>query len=111
MTYRRVIPRDFFNESKLLKCLGKLSVFVLDGRFNPTKVEEVFDGKPFDVRQDESSGDIFLINHFLIVNGKHLTFRTSLNSLSLWPLYCDEIEVLTDKGVLTKEFLEYVKGL
>lgn len=26
MTYRRVIPRDLFNEADLLKCLGRLYI-------------------------------------------------------------------------------------
>ena len=28
--YSRVIPRDFFNEAKLLKCMGLLALKVLD---------------------------------------------------------------------------------
>lgn len=33
--YQRVIPRDLFNEAKLLKCLGRLSLFIHDGKSPP----------------------------------------------------------------------------
>lgn len=32
MTYFRVIPRDFFNESKLLKCLGQFELWAIERR-------------------------------------------------------------------------------
>ena len=32
MTYRRVLPRDLFNEAKLLKCLGQLALIIHDGQ-------------------------------------------------------------------------------
>lgn len=31
-SYRRVLPRDLFNEAKLLKCLGQLSLMIHDGK-------------------------------------------------------------------------------
>lgn len=48
--HKRVIPRDFFNESKLLKCLGKYMgseyyIFNEEGNFMPSILTDFFNGK------------------------------------------------------------------
>lgn len=50
MNYIRVIPRDFFNESKLLKCMGQLSLKILDCQL-PKGIEMYIegDGQPFQI--------------------------------------------------------------
>ena len=48
MTYRRVIPRDLFNEGNLLKCLGKLYVQAEYYDEKTITVKQVDDG-PFNV--------------------------------------------------------------
>ena len=57
MTYQRVIPRDLFNEAKLLKCLGRL-VIVADAYAMLTVTH---DGEPFDIQQSVD-GDLYCEN-------------------------------------------------
>ncbi len=44
--YTRVIPRDLFNEAKLLKCIGRLVLLIHDGDHNNISFEH--DGEPFE---------------------------------------------------------------
>ena len=54
-TYRRKIPRDFFNEAKLLKCMGLLSVKVLDNKIpEGIDIEVNGDGDRFNIELNES---------------------------------------------------------
>ena len=113
--YMRVIPRDLFNESKLLKCLGKLSVYVLDRRFPYEVLDDLEDSiNGFKIVQDED-GNIYCKNYkFLVLkdNKDHsLSFYTPLNSKRPFPLYCDYIEVLDDEGRLTDEFIVFLHDL
>ena len=81
--YTRVVPRDLFNESKLLKCLGRVSLFCLDYK-TPFKV--VHDGKPFSICQNPDDGSIYCENFNLYLEGEHLHLLTPLNSRDDWPL-------------------------
>lgn len=114
MNYTRVIPRDFFNEAKLLKCLGQLSLKVLDGKC-PDSMEILFDdesGDSFAVVQDDSDGSIYVANYPITINGFQVWFKTPLNSKEAYPLFCEwEYEnytVFTDKGEFTDEFKSLV---
>lgn len=115
MSYKRVIPRDFFNESKLLKCLGKLSIAVLDRKLGPIDIEDDLDpDKGFKIEQSVD-GEIFCSNYKFIVhkdnNDYSLVFYTPLNSREDFPLYCHGLEVLDGKGNPTKDFKEFLKEL
>lgn len=116
MSYIRVIPRDFFNESKLLKCLGKLSLNILDNKDHVKKyLTEQFDNvDSFNIQQDESSGDIYCINYNLFNElGDEILLSSLLNSKLNWPLLfeTDSIKelVFQDDGEFSQEFLDYVK--
>jgi hypothetical protein len=62
MTYTRVLPRDLFNEAKLLKELGFLSLAIHDGKHACGRILEVIhDGKPFDICRSDS-GDLYVAN-------------------------------------------------
>lgn len=61
-TYQRVLPRDLFNEAKLLKCLGQLSLLVYEGRLPLLLQHDTEFSQGFLVAQDRSSGDIFVSN-------------------------------------------------
>ena len=93
--YRRVIPRDLFNESKLLKCIGKISLLIHEQMIQGLNINHEDSGKGFIVRQHESDGSIFIENvHFFDNNGTPIYFSTALNSRDNWPLemeYKDEI--------------------
>jgi hypothetical protein len=111
MSYLRVIPRDLFNEAKLLKCLGNLVIQLetCDGH----RVVVHHDGSPFEVEQEPSDGSIFAGRILFEVGDRRAHFSTPLNSKEPWPLYCqidDEVvAVFTDHGTLTEEFEALIK--
>lgn len=118
MTYLRVIPRDLFNESSLLKCYGKLWL-ELEKQSTPLGALHQSDGAaPFDVQQDEGSGAIFLANVWLEVGRQQYTLSRPLNSREPWPLYVesedlpdfDPVAVFNDDGTLTADFLDLIGG-
>ncbi len=115
MAYKRVIPRDLFNEASLLKMLGALWI----------KLENVrgvgfdcmaYNGAAFDVEQDGASGAIYCPRISLSVGGDLWRLERPLNSREAWPLYAtdpdgerDEIEVFDDLGELSPEFLGLIR--
>lgn len=115
MNYRRVIPRDFFNEAKLLKCMGQLSLKILDGML-PDGVEVTIEdekGKSFDIHQNDFDGCIFIKNYPTHVNGYPVVFKTILNSKAPYPLLVEiksgkdsyyDLPVFDDDGNFTDEF-------
>lgn len=80
--YGRVIPRDFFNEAKLLKCLGRLELLILDRKLSLTSE---YDGEAFTVLQD-IDGDLRVANYHVSYCGEELDLFTPLNSRERWPL-------------------------
>lgn len=65
VTYKRVLPRDLFNESKLLKVLGYLSLWIEDRRPWMDGVSCVHDTSQTDnfiCGQDQSDGSFFCKN-------------------------------------------------
>lgn len=132
MNYNRVVPRDLFNESKLLKCLGFISVRILDaellkyGAFDNLTQSTI----GFIVANNES-GDIFCVNYKVYVRPKvfgrkegdeveeedfPLNLYSKLNSKENFPLICETFEgeplyVFESDGKFTKEFISYLKRL
>ena len=107
MSYLRVIPRDLFNESKLLKCLARLYI---ESEHQPEgAIAFRHDGGAFQIEQDGSDGSIFVANVRVIVNGCRVDVYTTLNARGELPMYFtfnDDIDrVFDDEGRLTKEFL------
>ena len=111
MSYQRVIPRDFFNEAKLLKCMGVLQLYI-DANNTPEgiTIEIKETGAPFIIEKDETSGDIYITNYECKVNGNIVRFESNLNSKAEYPLSCyfqDSIfSVFTDLGDFDNEFIE-----
>lgn len=106
MSYARVIPRDLFNESKLLKCLGRLCILA---ESHPT-LEIEHDGHAFTIAQEDWDGSIYVSNVFVLVKGCQIWCRTTLNARDAWPMFASlqddsEVSVFTDSGDLTPEFL------
>jgi hypothetical protein len=104
MTYRRVLPRDLFNEGDLLKCLGK--VWLLTERARAAGfVEEAVDF--FDIVQDPLDGSIYVANLTFRVLGADCRLFRPLNARSHWPLYIQaadfEIAVFEEDGTFTPE--------
>jgi DNA-binding response OmpR family regulator len=115
--YTRVVPRDLFNEAKLLKCLGKVALSILDGKlkeFNLTE-KHTHEDEGFIVLQNED-GDIMCENYRVFKGKEEIYLFTRLNSRANWPLMTidhrnEYIEVLNDEGKFTKEFINYLTSV
>ena len=114
MAYSRVIPRDLFNESKLLKCLGGLALLLHDheGR-GPLSLEHEDPETGFVIEQDEASGDLYCTNLTLYLHGEQaIAIWLNYNSKQPYPLYCDGAgnyyAILDDSGEFSPGFLDYV---
>lgn len=84
MTYKRVLPRDAFNEAKLLKCIGKLTLMIEDGMLPEWQYHH--DSEPFNIVQDDSDGSISVSNITFWHNKKRVRVSTGLNSKENWPM-------------------------
>lgn len=90
MNYQRVVPRDFFNEANLLKCLGKLELIINHtGHRIAGKLESQFDNESFDIQQNNDDGSIFVLNYTVTLNGVIVHLYCPLNSRESWPLMAD----------------------
>lgn len=76
-TYRRVLQRDAFNEAKLLKCIGKLTLMIEDGILPDWHYH--YDGDDFNMLQDESDGSISVSNIKFWHKKKKVRMFTSMN--------------------------------
>ena len=111
MPYTRVIPRDLFNESKLLKCLGRLALLVHDGQFCDLLTVDAFalEGGGFDIDLDPSRNALFCRNLPFLNGDTRLYLISTYNSKSAYPLFCvtdddNEIPVFEEDGEVTAEF-------
>ena len=86
--YNRVLPRDLFNESKLLKCMGKL-VIHLENEFRLVPSDDYYPS--FDIKMNEDNNTLHLVGiRFIIGYGSFelnsSDFFTPYNSKDQWPL-------------------------
>jgi len=114
--YSRVVPRDFFNEAKLLKCLGRLSLFMLERAWisDVIGVDESGLDDGFDIHQNQD-GDIYVANYVVYLHrGGKIDLLTRLNSKKNYPLlyiYDNELgTVFDEEGNLSEEFKTFLKG-
>lgn len=115
MPYKRVIPRDFFNEAKLLKCLGQLSLKILDDLLpEGIKIEIDECGEKFDIELT-NDGRLYLCNYQVTVNNVYVSMSTTYNSKDNYPLICfhddTEIPVFDDNANFTDEFIQFAKQI
>lgn len=116
VNYRRVIPRDLFNEAKLLKCLGQLSLLIHDGQLPELQMDRM--GAGFEVALHEAgylTAEGLVIEKIDIVRGNtELWFGTVYNSRQSFPLICfydwEEIKVFTETGSVSQEFKDFLKN-
>lgn len=111
MSFTRVIPRDLFNEAKLLKCIGQLVLHVHEGQVSGLSFEH--DGDPFQIEQCEADGSLYVTNvRFAGDNGQEVNVGTVYNSKEPYPLYTaeDGIPVFTDDGKPHPVFVEWLAG-
>ncbi len=111
--YVRVLPRDLFNEAKLLKCIGRLCLLILDNN-NPGNIThtEMQQGEQFQVELLEE-GALLIANIAFRVNGVTMIFKTKYNSKQNYPLYVEhqltDYLVFNEAGEWDQEFLTLCK--
>ena len=100
MSYHRILPRDAFNEAKLLKCVGKITLLIEDGTAPGWSFD--YDGEPFNIQQDDSDGSISVSNIAFYFNGESVRLSTPLNARDNWPMIADDdLEpIFTEQGEL-----------
>jgi len=117
MSYQRVIPRDLFNESKLLKCLGQLALHIHDGKL--PKGVEFNNYKPnsnFNIFQD-ISGDLHCSSLVLFAGYLEIQLWIPYNSREPYPLTYESRydgscqDVFNSDGSLSAQFIEEVGKL
>ncbi len=108
--YRRVIPRDFFNEAKLLKCMGILALAVLDNTVPENisiKIDE--NGESFDIILDNMYNLLRVSNYNVEINGEFYLVGTTYNSKGNFPFYVivdeEEVEILDNNGKFSNDFI------
>jgi hypothetical protein len=116
MSYARVLPRDLFNEAKLLKCLGRLTLLIHDADgATPLRFEHVDEESGFIIEQDESSGDLFCRNLGFFVGDYELSLFSKYNSKEAYPLYFMEVDdsgfIFDDDGEFSIEFKALVRHI
>ena len=111
MKYIRVIPRDLFNEAKLLKCIGRLCLLIHDNENMPFCAKLHHNGEPFDIILLEE-GALTISNLKIEINGNFITFQTTYNSKRTYPLEAalgyERSPVFDDNGEFDEEFIEFL---
>lgn len=118
MSYTRVLPRDLFNESKLLKCLGQLSLLIHEGKGIRWPLELRHTDYPcegFDIEQNQDDGGLFCRNLWLYVGESPVRLYSAYNSKYPYPLYfeCGDESgaVFKDNGQLHADFTVWLDCL
>lgn len=110
--YIRVIPRDLFNESKLLKCLGRL-ILLIDDNEAPEGLKFQHDDESFEIGLYDD-GYLGIANVFFFINEIPVVFKSTYNSKSSYSLFCEfdycEYLVFDEEGNFEPDFLEFVKN-
>lgn len=111
--YKRVIPRDLFNEAKLLKCIGQVCLNILDNK-TPVEMKIYSDQEPFDI-QLMKDGSLIVMNVEISIKNKFYIFSTTYNSKANYPLYVEfndiDYEVFNDDGTWSEDFINFCKNI
>ena len=106
MSYTRVLPRDLFNEAKLLKCVGQLALLIYDGLPWPIGLLHRTPPKGFVVHRYEGDGGLYVGNLDLVARvgaGRYrIALKSGLNSRGPYPL------VFGDKKVPAGEYSLFI---
>jgi hypothetical protein len=114
MSYRRVLPRDAFNEANYLKCIGQLALLIHDNINNErqyysliTDLYEEF-GSCLDQNGD---GDLYCKFTRIYINHAAYKIFRPLNSREAFPVFITtdvgSIELLNDEGQLNQDFIDW----
>lgn len=110
INYQRVLPRDLFNEAKLLEQIGRVCLAIHDGKLNKLEINQ--DGSAFDIQLSDE-GSLYISNlEFLDSEDTPVSFSTTYNSREKNPLLFfdrwteEDRFVFKDSGEFTKYFLD-----
>lgn len=120
--YQRQIPRDLYNESKLLKCLGQLALYIHNGHdcaYHPTPLslrlehdDSVHSG--FEIDQSLDDGGLYCRNVNLYINDEMVNLYHRYNDKDVFTLLFEHDgsmgEVFNNDGTFSKDFLDFVAG-
>ena len=108
--YQRVLPRDLFNESKLLEQIGRVCLAIHANGL--TRLSFDHDGSFFNIQLSDD-GSLYISNlEFLDAEGLSISFTTNYNSRIKNPLLAHDLEteeayfVFDDQGNFTNQFLQ-----
>lgn len=108
MSHNRVIPRDFFNEAKLLKCMGQFQLCVHDRTTNGVPIAVDFDGEPFQIHQDPLTGNLSVLNYNAFINETLTILYIPYKSKENYPLIAnynnEEYYVFDEQGKFMPTF-------
>lgn len=112
--YCRVIPRDLFNEAKLLKCIGRPCLLIHDG-MNLGCMSFEHDGESFEIWLMEKESYLIVDNIQFMCGDTLVAFVTEYNSKSEYPLYayhdyCEYL-VFDSAGNYTEDFKDFCNSL
>lgn len=101
-----MLPRDAFNESSLLKCVGRLTLLIENGQAPDWAF--YYDGSDFRIVQDQSDGSISVENIRFLFKGKPVKVFRTLNARYSWPMFAlpeggEEFQVFHYSGTLRKD--------
>lgn len=110
MTYKRVSPRDMFNEAKLLKCLGRLYLLYHEEMFykEVTLTHNTEESERFLIELDENNNSLYCSNLYMRIDNKLCELSTAYNSRLHYPLEMktpegEYIYVFDEEGELTEK--------
>lgn len=86
MSYERVLPRDLFNEAKLLKCLGRLALLIHDEKLPRLRFEQL-ETNNLRVELDVAFSELFCPALCLHHGETELELFTPYNNREEYPLY------------------------
>lgn len=86
MSYKRVVPRDLFNEAKLLNNLGRLQILIDDRNVGNLPLIVDYDGEPFQIEQDPNSGALYCVNFTVWLDGDEVNLSCPYNDKEKWTL-------------------------
>ncbi len=119
-TYDRVLPRDLFNEAKLLKCMGQLALLIHEGKgrkwkLNMEHITDQPEESGFVICQNLATGGLYVDNLCLQFRGSDIPVECDYNSKRPYPLVvmhptclCD---VFDDDGTFSQAFKDYLDSL
>ena len=116
MSYHRVIPRDLFNESKLLKCLGQLALHRHDYYSIQQLIRLEYDPRQgFKIAQNPDDGNLYCANMICRRKRdlKEIKLSTIYNDKSPYPLVYEVDNeyfghIFKDDGTFTDEFMDLI---